>query len=1392
MAKYENIRALAKKQLQAVTESSDRWKAFLRTAAIAYNYSFPNQLLIHEQSPTATAVADIAYWNNNAGRWVKRGAHGIAVFDTRANSSRLRYLFDISDTIPHAEVPDALPWVITDQNWRPVWDKIVADNHADSIQSALLMLSTSCVAQRSAMFTTALGNAIDGSSLQWAKPDEQRQLFLQLITQSCLYMAALRCGVDTARLDLSALESVNQFDTNRITLCLGSACQQAARPLMQQIGSITREIDSVARAEKVRYYGDKQEETNNTKEVNNGVHDGERLPNPGADAERAADAGNRQVRQPAAEFSARERADGVRRDAAGGNAVPASGGDGQRSTPANRADDADADAAEHRPEPADRPDGLDAVDERLAEPSRGTGDAADLQPVIQEPQAESDTTPSAFSVPISDLPPLSDELILGLLAKESSSRADNAAILEYFNEHPDLAERSAFCKHCYKQIYTYLFVDDHTVGFIRHDMYLELLLENALNLRATKIYDTIYDENGKEQHKLNGPATEEAQAKQRMIEDAFKDWIFKDRERREILVALYNEKFNCIRPREYDGSHIQFFGMNPEIALRPHQRNAIAHILYGHNTLLAHVVGAGKTYEMVAAAMEKKRLGLCSKTLVAVPNHLTGQFASEALKLYPNANILVTTQRDFEKSNRKRFCAKIATGNYDIVVIGHSQFEKIPLSDARKAEFIRKQIDELEMQLESMDNSDSRLTVKQLESKKKQLKTKLSNLLDAPKRDDVVTFEELGADSLMVDEAHNFKNLMTVTKMHNIAGISTTESQKASDLFMKCQYLDEITGARGVTFATGTPISNSMTELYTMQRYLQQYTLERNGLANFDSWAATFGETVTAIELAPEGTGYRTKTRFARFFNLPELMAMFKECADIQTADMLKLPVPALAGGKPTNIQLKPSEIQKQMVAELGERADKIRNKMVKPYEDNMLKITNDGRKLALDQRLIDPDLPDDPDSKVNICVGKIFEIWEQTMLQRSAQLVFCDLSTPKAGVFNVYDDMKAKLIERGIPETEIAFIHEANTDARKTELFGKVRSGAVRVLMGSTAKMGAGTNVQKRLIALHHLDVPWRPSDIEQREGRILRQGNENKEVYVFRYVTEGTFDAYSWQLIENKQKFIGQIMTSKSPARSCDDMDEAALSYAEVKALAAGNPLIKEKMDLDVQLTRLKTLKAAHDSQRYELENKIAIGFPAEIRKCKEQIENATVDAATVKEHSVVDADGKDVFCIQLEKKVYYEKEPAGKALLGLLGLALNSEKPVPIGYFKGMELQIQHLPFGNEYHARLAGSGTYSTQLGADVLGNLTRLSNLANGIEPSIEKTRNMQIQLEQQLASAEEEVKRPFPQATELTEKSKRLAVLEGLLNMNDKDIVTDTEPEQQCQTDNRQRGQEER
>lgn len=1358
---YENIRALAKKQLQAVTESSDRWKAFLRTAAIAYNYSFPNQLLIHEQSPTATAVADIAYWNNNAGRWVKRGAHGIAVFDTRANSSRLRYLFDISDTIPRAEVPDALPWVITDQNWRPVWDKIVADNHADSIQSALLMLSTSCVAQRSAMFTTALGKAIDGSSLQWAKPDEQRQLFIQLITQSCLYMAALRCGVDTARLDLSALESVNQFDTNRITLCLGSACQQAARPLMQQIGSITREIDSVARAEKVRYYGDKQEETNNTKEVNNGVHDGERLPNPGADAERAADAGDRQVRQPAAEIPARERADGVRRDAAGGNALPASGGDGQRSTPANRADDADADAAEHRPEPADRPDGLDAVDERLAEPSRGTGDAADLQPVIQEPQAESDTTPSAFSVPISDLPPLSDELILGLLAKESSSRTDNAAILEYFNEHPDLAERSAFCKHCYKQIYTYLFVDDHTVGFIRHDMYLELWEGNYLtktaqvNLTwdavAAKIADLI------EQGRLMVPikATPVPQQMEQLTltpEDSEKAGLpSHEQQAKNIDLAAEAKKWN--KPIiDASGKYITEQDITDALCKGGGFEDSKFRI---QQYLSAQVL----PIEEDQARWLKKEYGIGGGTWIF-------RDGGHGFLDHMGKNLEIT--RRTEDGEYRRVLKWKEVAQRLRLLVYNDQY----LTDAEKAPY---QAWAAEQQAARAANDAA---------------------LDHAKHSIADFCENEGLNE------PNFSDLTRVEFAYSTTEDDEHEIQVYANL-LRNEIRYEVDG------------NIVHIDYFHDNHELAAQGIENSAFSDFINTAEAEFEkhhpTTRKVEKSPVTIGSTVYLEDARPFTVEEIgrenIHLRDESFPLVGRAVSHEEFARLLAANPKNAALSAPEVPSRQ-EQPEETAEPIVGEVIEEPSPFVAQVMADAERLSAEDEPYHREpityeapyldnLPTAPREKfaaniAAICVGKIFEIWEHTMPQRSAQLVFCDLSTPKAGVFNVYDDMKAKLIERGIPETEIAFIHEANTDARKTELFGKVRSGAVRVLMGSTAKMGAGTNVQQRLVALHHLDVPWRPSDIEQREGRILRQGNENKEVYVFRYVTEGTFDAYSWQLIENKQKFIGQIMTSKSPARSCNDMDEAALSYAEVKALAAGNPLIKEKMDLDVQLTRLKTLKAAHDSQRYELENKIAIGFPAEIRKCKEQIENATVDAATVKEHSAVDADGKDVFCIQLEKKVYYEKEPAGKALLGLLGLALNSEKPVPIGYFKGMELQIQHLPFGNEYHARLAGSGTYSTQLGADVLGNLTRLSNLANGIEPSIEKTRNMQIQLEQQLASAEEEVKRPFPQATELTEKSKRLAVLEGLLNMNDKDIVTDTEPEQQCQTDNRQRGQEER
>ncbi len=908
------------------------------------------------------------------------------------------------------------------------------------------------------------------------------------------------------------------------------------------------------------------------------------------------------------------------------------------------------------------------------------------------------------------------------------------------------------------------------------------ILEESLNLRAIRIFDTVRGLDGTEQRVLNPQETQAAQGKQQQIEDAFKEWIWKDQNRRQRLVKLYNERFNSTRPREYDGSHIQFHGMNPEITLRPHQRNAIAHILYGNNTLLGHVVGAGKTYEMVAAAMEKKRLGLCSKTLICVPNHLTEQLAGEALQLYPNANILVAKRTDFEKANRKRFCGRIATGNYDIIVIGHSQFERIPLSPERQALYLQKQIDEVVEQTAMLKRERAEnFTIKQMELARKQMEKRLEKLVKAERKDDVVTFEELGVDSLMIDEAHMFKNLMCVSKMRNVAGISQTESQRASDLLMKTMYLDEITSGRGVTFATGTPLSNSMTELYTMQRYLQRHTLEINGLSNFDAWASTFGETVTAIELAPEGTGYRTKTRFAKFYNLPELMAMFKECADIQTADMLKLPVPDLEGGKPINVQLQPSSIQRVMVADLGKRADTVRKGSVDPKEDNMLKITNDGRKLALDQRLIDPQLPDDPNSKVNACVDRVFEIWERTKENRSTQLIFCDLSTPKAGTFNVYDDIRDKLVARGIPKEEIQFIHDANTEARKADLFAKVRSGTVRVLVGSTAKMGAGTNVQRKLIALHHLDVPWRPSDIEQREGRMVRQGNENKTVSIYRYVTEATFDAYSWQLIENKQRFIGQVMTSKSPARSCDDMDEAALSYAEVKALAAGNPAIKEKMDLDIQVTRLRTLKAQYTSQHYRMEDAVTIVFPAEIQKAKGRIANCTADAKTVEEHTHLDDEGKDTFSICLMDTTYDKREDAGRALLGLIGAAMTSEKPVPIGSYKGLTVQAIYFPLAQEFHAQLVGAGVYDVQLGADAAGNITRIANAAAGITKLRETAANDLVQLEKQLENARDELQQPFKQEQELAEKSRRLAELNALLNMNDKDRVVDTVPDEESQ-----------
>lgn len=919
------------------------------------------------------------------------------------------------------------------------------------------------------------------------------------------------------------------------------------------------------------------------------------------------------------------------------------------------------------------------------------------------------------------------------------------------------------------------------------------ILEESLNLRDVRIFDTKEDMQGNKIRVLNAAATQEAQMKQQQIEDAFKDWIWKDATRRQMLVKEYNERFNSLRPREYDGSHILFHGMSPEITLRPHQKNAIAHILYGGNTLLAHVVGAGKTYEMVAAAMEKKRLGLCSKTLICVPNHLTEQLAGEALQLYPNANILVARRTDFEKANRKRFCARIATGNFDIIVIGHSQFERIPLSQERQVEYLQSQIHDVINQVAQLkEERAENFTVKQMERMRKQLEKKLDKLNDQSRKDDVVTFEQLGVDSLMVDEAHAFKNLAVFSKMRNVAGISQTESQRASDLYMKCRYLDEITGSRGVVFATGTPISNSMTELFTMQRYLQRETLEQHGLSSFDAWASTFGETVTAVELAPEGTGYRTKTRFSKFYNLPELMSMFKQVADVQTADMLSLPVPKLVGGKPINVALPPSPQQKQMVADLADRAEEIRAGNVDPTEDNMLKVTNDGRKLALDQRLIDPNLPENPNDKVHACAENVYRIWNDTKEKRLTQLVFCDLSTPKPDGFNVYDDLRNLLITMGIPENEVQFIHSANTEVKKAELFAKVRSGDVRILMGSTGKMGAGTNVQRLLVATHHLDCGWKPSDIEQRNGRMIRQGNTNAEVYEYRYVTEASFDSYMWQLLETKQKFIGQVMTSKSPARSADDLDDAALSYAEVKALAAGNPMIKEKMDLDIQVARLKTLKTAYNNEHYRLEDAITQGFPAEMRKTSQQLENAKADTILLQQNTKRDADGKDVFAITLMDTVYTKREDAGKALLGLLGMAMNRTEPVSIGRYKGFDLQIAYFAMDKMYLAYLVGSGINPVQLGADAVGNTVRLDNCLHNLPQSVTDLESKLVQLQKQLENAKEQLAQPFAQADELAEKSKRLAELEALLNLNEKDIVLDTVPdeEQQCRSDNRQRGQE--
>lgn len=896
------------------------------------------------------------------------------------------------------------------------------------------------------------------------------------------------------------------------------------------------------------------------------------------------------------------------------------------------------------------------------------------------------------------------------------------------------------------------------------------IIEDSLNLKDTRIYDYYEDENGKRVAELNKKETAIAQAKQEQIKLAFEEWIWKDPERRERLTKVYNERFNSIRPREYDGSHISFDGMNPEITLRKHQVNAIARILYGGNTLLAHEVGAGKTFEMVAAAMESKRLGLCNKSLFVVPNHILEQFGQEFLQLYPSANVLVTTKKDFETANRKKFCSRIATGDYDAIIISHSQFEKIPMSVERQVTIIQKQIEDITLGIQDLKNNNGeRFSIKQMEKTKKSLETRLAKLNDTSRKDDVVTFEELGVDRIFVDEAHYYKNLFLYTKMRNVGGIAQTEAQKSSDLFMKCRYLDELTGGKGVIFATGTPISNSMVELYTMQRYLQYGELEKRHLQQFDAWASTFGETVTAIELSPEGTGYRAKTRFAKFFNLPELMALFKEVADIQTSEMLNLPVPK---ANYHNVVIEPSEIQKELVKDLSERAEKIRNRMVDSSVDNMLKITNDGRKLALDQRLTNDMLEDFEHSKVATCADNIYSIWDKTSEDKSAQLVFCDLSTPhNDGKFNVYDDLKTKLIDRGIPEEEIAFIHDANTDARKQELFNKVRRGQVRVLIGSTQKMGAGTNCQDRLIALHDLDCPWRPSDLIQRSGRIIRQRNKNPEVDIYRYVTEGTFDAYLYQLVENKQRFISQIMTSKTPVRFAEDIDETALSYAEIKALAAGNPDIIEKTELDTQVAKLKLLKQNYLSEKYALEDKVIKYYPNEIKRLENRIEDMKEDIEAFNNNNTPDNSFEKM---NIKGTDFTERKEAGEKIIEICKSMTNPE-PLEIGEYKGFKIILSFDTMGRKFYASMKNNLSYKTELGSDPSGNITRIDNVLNGIETRLSSIENNLEDTKKNYESAKKEIEKPFPQEEELKTKSKRLDELNIKLNLNnkDKEIIDD-------------------
>ena len=1313
-SKYQAYRQMADTAERQLTSSYKSWTQFLRTAARLYKYPYNEQVMIHAQRPDATACAEYDFWNKKMGRFVRRGSTGIALIDTSGQKPQLRYVFDVADTGERERSRPMHLWQFRTEHEEAVsaalersYDVSGNDGIVEQMESAAEQLAKEYWTdhKRDILYN------IDDSYLDGYDEFNTEVQFRNAARVSITYMLMSRCGLEPeAYLEPEDFLPVFDFNTPATVAALGMEVSEISQQVLRQIEVAIRNYE--------------RERSQNHDRID--LYEERRLPDSRFETERGTgEQTPGQVRDAAEDLPSGASPHPLESDDPVRDAVPASAGNRRESTAEAGADDAGADEVGRRDGELEsqRPDALGGADEQLqGAGGRDYSERAGVQLTPPEPEAE----------PVQ--PPISQAYQLSLFP--------------------------------------------------------------TLNLRDVRIYDTIEDADGREKRVLNSKETTLAQQKQQAIKDAFQEWIWKDPTRRHDLVQKYNELFNSTRPREYNGQHITFSGMNPEIQLREHQLNAVAHILYGGNTLLAHEVGAGKTFEMVAAAMESKRLGLCHKPMFVVPNHLIEQWASEFLRLYPSANILAVTKKDFEPRNRKKFCARIATGDYDAVIIGHSQFERIPVSKERQDRMLQEQIYEIEDGLmELKANNAERFTIKSLEKTKKSLEVKLKKLQDTSRKDDVITFEQLGVDRLYVDEAHAFKNLFLYTKMRNVAGLSTTDAQKSSDMLLKCRYIDEITGNKGIVFATGTPVSNSMTELYTMMRYLQHDMLQRKHLTHFDCWASTFGETATAIELAPEGTGYRARTRFSKFFNLPELMQLFKEAADIKTADQLHLPTPTPIYH---NVVAQPTEIQKGMVQELSERAARVHAGIVDASTDNMLKITSDGRKLGLDQRVINPDLPDEAGSKVNLCVDNIYSVWKDGQADKLTQLVFCDLSTPKAAVpasraakaaggnldspelhaleaaigqdtseepaFTIYDDIREKLVARGIPREQIAFIHEANTEVRKKELFAKVRAGQVRVLMGSTFKMGAGMNVQDRLVALHDLDCPWRPGDLEQRSGRIIRQGNRNKEVHIYRYVTESTFDAYLWQTVENKQKFISQIMTSKSPVRSCEDVDETALSYAEIKALCAGDERIKEKMDLDVDVARLKLMKASHQSQQYKLEDSLLKKFPEDIEKSRGFISGLEADMKTLAAHSHPE-DGFAGMTVKNDNLT--DKDNAGAALLEAFKDVRGME-PVPIGTYRGFQMSLTLEDFGKDYVLTLKGQMTHRVTLGKDARGNLTRIDNVLNAMPDRLQNVRNTLDATTAQMEAAKAELGKPFPQEEELRVKSARLAELNAELNIDER------------------------